>query len=42
MRHLGIPNPRWKDNIKINLKESEWGTWTGFMWLRIGMSAGLL
>jgi hypothetical protein len=30
------------DNIRIDLKEnSEW-VWTGFMWLRIGASAGLL
>jgi len=27
-RPLGRPRHRWEDNIKINLKEMGWGTWT--------------
>jgi hypothetical protein len=27
---------RYKDNINIDLKEIEWGTWIGFIWLWIG------
>ena len=27
---------RWEDNIKVDLQEVRWGTWTGFIWLRIG------
>jgi hypothetical protein len=30
--------PRWRDNIKMDLIS----VWTGFMWLRIGTSGGLL
>jgi hypothetical protein len=35
---------RWVDNIKINLREIEWDgmPWIGLIWLRIGISRGLL
>jgi hypothetical protein len=40
-RPLGRPRHRWEDNIKINLRETEWVLWSGFIWLRIGTSGGL-
>jgi hypothetical protein len=33
---------RWEDNIRMDLREMWWEEWTGFMWLRIGTSGGLL
>jgi len=39
-RPLGIPKHRWEDNIKMDLKEVGWETWTGLIWLRIGTVAG--
>ena len=36
------PCRRWKDNIKVYLKEVGWGPWTGLIWLRIGTRSGLL
>jgi hypothetical protein len=36
------PLGRWEDNIKIDLQEVGWGTWTGLIWLRIGTGGGLL
>jgi hypothetical protein len=41
-RPLGRPRRRWKDNIKIDLREVGWGAWTGSIWLRIGTGVGLL
>jgi hypothetical protein len=42
-RPLGKPRHRWKDNIRMDLREIRWEVmWTGFMWLRIGTSGGLL
>jgi hypothetical protein len=41
-RSLGRPRCRWKDNIKMDLKDAGWGPWTGFVWLRIGTGGGLL
>jgi hypothetical protein len=39
----GKPRRRWKDNIKINLRDVGWGgTQTGLIWLRIGTGGGLL
>jgi hypothetical protein len=32
---LGRPRSRWKNNIKMNLKNVGWGNWTGLLWLRI-------
>jgi hypothetical protein len=37
-RHRG----RWEDNIGIDLREVGGKVWTGFIWLRIGTSDGLL
>jgi hypothetical protein len=30
------------DNIKIDLKEIEFGMWIGFVWIRLGTGGGLL
>jgi hypothetical protein len=30
------------NDIKMDLQEVGWGTWTGSMWLRIGTGGGLL
>jgi hypothetical protein len=40
-RPLGRPNYRWKDNIRVNLKEIGLEVWTGFIWLRMGTSGCL-
>ena len=32
---LGRPRRSWEDNIKMDLQEVGWGTWTGSIWLRI-------
>jgi hypothetical protein len=34
-RPLGIPRLKWEDNIKMDLKSSGMGAWTGSVWLRI-------
>ena len=34
-RPLGRSRRRWKDNIKMDLKEVEWESWPGLIWLRI-------
>jgi hypothetical protein len=41
-RPLERPRRRWKDGIKMNLREIGWGVWSGFTWLRIGIFVGLL
>jgi hypothetical protein len=41
-RSLGRPRRRWEDNIKLDLRERGVDGRTGFSWLRIGSSAGLL
>jgi hypothetical protein len=33
-RILGKPRRILENNIKIDLQEIVWGTWTGFIWLR--------
>jgi hypothetical protein len=33
---------RWEENITNILKKENGKTWTGFIWLRIGASGGLL
>jgi hypothetical protein len=38
-RPLERPRLRWEDNIRVNLGEIGW---TGFIWLKIGTSGGLL
>jgi ribosomal protein L20 len=37
----GRPRRRWVDNINMDLRE-DGVVWTGFIWLRIGTSRGLL
>jgi hypothetical protein len=41
-RPLGRPRRRWKDYIKMDLKEVGWGAWTGLIWLRIRTGGGVL
>ena len=41
-RPLGKPRRRWEDNIKTNLEEVEWETWTGLIWLRMCTGGGHL
>jgi hypothetical protein len=40
-RPLGRPWLRWENNIKMDLQEVRWGSWTGLIWLRIGTGCGL-
>jgi hypothetical protein len=40
-RQLGRPRHSWEDNVKMDLREMEWGVWAGFIWLRIRTSGGL-
>jgi hypothetical protein len=39
-RPLGRPRRRWKDNIKMDLRETEIDAANGFGWLRIGSNGG--
>jgi hypothetical protein len=41
-RPLERPRRRWEDWIRMYLREIGWGMWSGFIWLRIGASGGLL
>jgi hypothetical protein len=43
-RPLGRPRRRWVDDIKMDLRGIGWDgvVWTGWNWLRIGTSGGLL
>jgi hypothetical protein len=41
-RPFGIPRHSWKVNIKMDLRDTGSGEWTGFIWLRTGTSGGLL
>jgi hypothetical protein len=41
-RPLGRPRRRWEDNIKMDLREIEIDGGTGFSWLRIESSDGLM
>jgi hypothetical protein len=40
-RPLGRPRRRWDDEIRVDLRETGWGVWSGFRWLRIGTGNGL-
>jgi hypothetical protein len=40
-RQLERPRRRWEDGIKTDLRETGWGMWSGFIWLRIGTVGGL-
>jgi hypothetical protein len=37
-RPLGRPKPRWDDNIKMDLREIEWG---GMCWIHVGQDRDL-
>ena len=41
-RPLGRPRRRWEEDIKMNLREVEWGMWTGSILFRIGAGGELL
>jgi hypothetical protein len=41
-RPLGSRRRRWEDGMKVDLRETGWGVWSGFSWLRIGTVGGLL
>jgi hypothetical protein len=41
-RPLGRPRRRWENNIKMDLREIGIDGRTGFNWLRIGSSGGLV
>ena len=41
-RPFGRPRLRWEDNIKMDLQEVGWGTWTDLIWLTIGTGGALL
>jgi hypothetical protein len=41
-RPLGRHRSRCECNIKMDLQEVGWGTWSGLIWLRIGTGSGLL
>jgi hypothetical protein len=41
-RPLGRPRHRWEDNIRMDIREIGGKVWTGFIWLRIGISGRLL
>jgi len=41
-RPPGRPKHKWENNIKMDLQEVEWGTWTGLIWLRVGTGGGIL
>jgi hypothetical protein len=41
-RPLERPRCRWEDGIKMDLRETGWGVWSGSAWLRIGTGGGLL
>ena len=39
---LGRPRRRWKNNIKMDLQEVDFGVWNGSSWLRIRTDGGHL
>jgi hypothetical protein len=41
-RPLGSPRRRWEDGIRMDLRETGRGVWSGFSWLRICTDGGLL
>jgi hypothetical protein len=38
---LGVPEHRWGNNIKMDLRGGGWDVWAELIWLRIGFIAGL-
>jgi hypothetical protein len=41
-RPLRRPRRRWKDEIRMDLREIGLGVWIGFNWLKIGTGGGLV
>jgi hypothetical protein len=41
-KSLGRPRRKWKDNIKVDLREIGGVVWTRLKWLRIGARGRLL
>jgi hypothetical protein len=41
-RPLGRPRRGWEDGIRMDLRKTGFGVWTGFDWLRIGAGGGML
>ena len=41
-RPLGRPRRRWEYNIKMDFHDVGCGSWTGLIWLRIGINGGRL
>jgi hypothetical protein len=41
-RPLGRPKPRWENNIKMDFRKWNRGSWTGLIWFRIGTGGRLL
>jgi hypothetical protein len=41
-RPVERPRRRWEDGIQMDLRDTGWGVWSGFTWLRIGIVGGLL
>jgi hypothetical protein len=41
-RPLGRPRRMWKDEIRMDLREIDFGVWIGFDWLRTETGGGLL
>jgi hypothetical protein len=41
-RLLGRHGRRWKDNIKMDLRDVAWGAWTGLLWFRTGTGGRVL
>jgi hypothetical protein len=39
---LERPRRRWEDGTKMDLRETGWGVWSGFTWLKMGIVGGLL
>jgi hypothetical protein len=40
-RPLGRPKRRWEDGIRMDLRKTGCGVWSGFNWLRIGTGGEL-
>jgi hypothetical protein len=41
-RPLERPRRRWEDGMKMGLRETVEGVWSGFTWLTTGTGGGLL
>jgi hypothetical protein len=39
---LRRPRHTWEDNMRMDLRETEWDVWTECIWFRRGTSGGLL